>query len=107
MACRERGKSTGWSRRMGACTRRRWRGCRSKPRDKRSVPWDRSQGTLRWASPSVRVAIHEAVPDRQPQDAQVEQRRPVRDVVEIELDALAERRVAAPAVDLGPAGDAG
>ena len=33
--------------------------------------------------------------------------RPVLDVVEVVLDALLERRVAAPAVDLRPAGDAG
>src|SRR4051794_14453880 len=56
---------------------------------------------------SIRVAVHEAVPERQPQDAQVEPRRPVRDVVEVELDAFSQRRVAAPAVDLGPARDAG
>src|SRR5262245_58110027 len=56
--------------------------------------------------PSVGIAIHEPVPDCQEEDAQIEPRRPVRDVVQIVLDALAERCVAAPAIDLGPAGDA-
>src|SRR5215204_792554 len=43
--------------------------------------------------------------DGQPHDFDVETDRPVLDVVEIVLDALLERRVAAPSVDLGPAGD--
>src|SRR6476660_8940250 len=43
----------------------------------------------------------------QPHDLQIERQRPVLNVVEIELDALFERRVAPPAVDLGPARDAG
>ena len=45
--------------------------------------------------------------DGHPQDAQVKPGSPVGDVVQVELDALANGSVAAPAVDLGPAGDAG
>src|SRR3954451_13462500 len=45
------------------------------------------------------------------QNVEVEQHRPVLDVIEIELDALLDLLVgvdfAAPAVDLSPAGDAG
>ncbi len=40
------------------------------------------------------------------QDPQVEADRPAFDVVEVVLDPLAQRRSAAPAVDLGPAGHA-
>ena len=43
--------------------------------------------------------------EREPHDLEVETERPVLDVVEVVLDALLDRRVAAPAVDLGPAGD--
>ena len=43
---------------------------------------------------------------RQPHDLEVERDRPVLDVVEVVLDALLDRRVAAPAVDLRPAGQA-
>ncbi len=39
----------------------------------------------------------------EPHDLEIERQRPVLDVVEVELDALLERRVAAPAVDLRPA----
>src|SRR5262249_755498 len=55
---------------------------------------------------SIRMPVEEHAPERQPEDAQVEERVPVRDVVKVELDALPKGRVAAPAVDLGPAGDA-
>src|SRR4051812_41269174 len=58
------------------------------------------------ASVSEGVAM-EAAHQRQPHDLDVERDRPVLDVVEIVLDPLLERRVAAPAVDLGPAGDPG
>ena len=51
-------------------------------------------------------AGEDAAHQRQPHDLQVERHRPVLDVVEVVLDALLERRVAAPAVDLRPAGDA-
>ena len=45
---------------------------------------------------------------RQPEDLEVEREGPVLDVVEVVLDPLRiEARVAAPAVDLRPAGDAG
>ena len=43
----------------------------------------------------------------QPHDLEVEPQRPVLDVVEVVLDALLDRGVAAPAVDLRPAGEAG
>src|SRR5690349_12638593 len=55
-------------------------------------------------SPSDRAM--EPAQHGKPHDLEVERQRPVLDVVEIELDALFERCVAAPAVDLGPAGDA-
>ena len=51
--------------------------------------------------------MKDTVDDGHPENAEVEPWRPVRDVVEVVLHALAERGVAAPAVDLGPAGDAG
>ena len=44
---------------------------------------------------------------RQQQDLQVERERPVADVVVVQLDAVGQRGLAAQAVDLGPAGDAG
>src|SRR5690242_15523891 len=56
---------------------------------------------------SVGVLVEEALHDRQPHDLQVERDRPVLDVVEVVLDALLDRGVAAPAVDLRPAGQAG
>src|SRR5262249_47414088 len=56
---------------------------------------------------SIRIPVDQPMPERHPQDVQVEPGRPVRDVVEVVLDALAEGGVAAPAVDLGPASDAG
>src|SRR5580765_7944130 len=55
----------------------------------------------------VGMLVEEAPDDRQPDDFEVETDRPVLDVVEVVLDALVERRVAAPAVHLRPAGHAG
>src|SRR5688572_21969736 len=55
---------------------------------------------------SVRVLLAEAAQQREDQDLDVEQQRPVLDVVEVVLDPLLERGVAAPAVHLCPAGDA-
>ena len=49
----------------------------------------------------------QAAQDGEPHDLEIERQRPVLDVVQVELDALFERRVAAPAVHLRPAGDAG
>ena len=55
---------------------------------------------------SVGMLVEEAAEQREPHDLQVEAHRPVLDVVQVVLDPLLERRVAAPAVDLRPAGDA-
>src|ERR1044071_4888361 len=44
---------------------------------------------------------------RHRQDLQIQPQRPVLDVVVVPLDAIAQRGLAAEAVDLGPAGDAG
>ena len=52
-------------------------------------------------------ALKEPTHEREPDDLDVECDRPVLDVVQVVLEALFERRVAAPAVDLRPAGDAG
>src|SRR5262249_39691977 len=57
-------------------------------------------------SPLIRIPMHQPVPQRHEHDLQVKHRVPVDDVVKVELDPLPQRRVAAPAVDLGPAGDA-
>src|SRR6266853_3427785 len=54
----------------------------------------------------VGMLVEEALHDRQPHDFQIEADRPVLDVIEVVLDALVDRRVAAPAVDLGPSGQA-
>src|SRR5687767_3560135 len=53
------------------------------------------------------VALEQAAEDGQPHDFQIQGYGPVLDVIEVVLDALLERGVAAPAVDLRPAGDAG
>src|SRR5258708_3484332 len=45
--------------------------------------------------------------EREPHDLQVERDRPVLDVIQVVLDALLERGVAAPAVHLRPARDSG
>src|SRR4051794_11616639 len=49
---------------------------------------------------SIRVLVEEALHEGQPHDLEVEHHRPVLDVIEVVLDALLDRRVAAPAVDL-------
>src|SRR5262245_47687524 len=49
---------------------------------------------------SVRVLVEEAAQQREPHDLQIEANGPVLDVVEVVFDALVERRVSAPAVDL-------
>src|SRR5215472_3930690 len=51
--------------------------------------------------------VEEAFDDREPDDLQVEADRPVLNVIKVVLDSLVERRVAAPAVYLGPARHAG
>src|SRR5262245_13160854 len=66
----------------------------------------------RWPHPrrrrkgSVRVAVANAVPERLDEYQQVEGETPALDVVEIALDSPFDRGVPAPAVDLGPSGDA-
>src|SRR5690242_10322122 len=52
------------------------------------------------------TALEEAANQGEPHNLDVERHRPVLDVVEVELDALFERRVAAPPIHLRPAGDA-
>src|SRR4051812_41481633 len=64
------------------------------------------------AQNSIRVLVPRQQRDRRfQQDVDVEQHRPVLDVIQIELDALLDLLfivdLAAPAVDLRPAGDAG
>src|SRR5207245_8062221 len=56
---------------------------------------------------SVQVAFAAYEPQRMQQEYQVEAQGPALDVVEVVLDALLDRRAAAPAVDLRPSGDAG
>src|SRR5690348_5114184 len=57
---------------------------------------------------SVRdTALEQAADDGQPHDLDIEADRPVFDVVQVVLNPLLERRVAAPPVHLRPAGDAG
>src|SRR6266852_3741707 len=54
----------------------------------------------------MRVAVDaEAVPEGLQEDLQIEAEAPALDVVEVTLDPPLDRRVAPPAVDLGPAGD--
>src|SRR5689334_21449044 len=75
-----------------------------------------SRASDRWepmqpAAPVMTIRLEsmpvEASDDGEPHDFQIEADRPVFDVVGIVLDALFERCVAAPAVDLCPAGDSG
>src|SRR3982074_2386155 len=54
----------------------------------------------------VGMLVKEPFQDGEPHDLQVEADRPVLDVVQVVLDALLDRRIAAPAVDLSPARDA-
>src|SRR4051812_46841042 len=55
----------------------------------------------------VGMLVEKASDDRQPHDLEIEPDRPVLDVIEVVLEALVERGVAAPAVDLRPPGHAG
>src|SRR5438477_902023 len=54
---------------------------------------------------SVRVLLPEPAEQGQDQDLDVQEQRPVLDVVQVVLDPLLDRRVAAPAVHLGPPRD--
>src|SRR3954466_4941375 len=54
----------------------------------------------------VSIFVNEAFPNGQEEDLEVEQIGPVTDVIEVAKDALVERGVSAPAVDLRPASDA-
>src|SRR3954447_10332312 len=67
-----------------------------------AAPVMTARGMSRPVSECVAV---EPADEGQPHDFQVERDRPVLDVVQVVLDPLLERRVAAPAVDLRPAGD--
>src|SRR5262245_35529647 len=54
----------------------------------------------------MRVAVDaDAVPERLRENLQVEVEAPALDVVQVVLDPLLDRRVTAPAVELGPTGD--
>src|SRR5258708_22967490 len=55
----------------------------------------------------VGMFMEESPEQRQPHDLQIETNRPVFDVVQVVLDPFLDRRIAAPAVYLRPAGDAG
>src|SRR5215218_6009981 len=88
------------------------------PVSRLSIPtteWPRSRSAsercdpMKPAAPVMTIRL-EGMPvksshDGEPHDLDVEADRPVFDVVEIVLDAFLERRVAAPAVDLGPPRD--
>src|SRR5215203_5721909 len=88
------------------------------PVNRLSMPtteWPRSRSAsercdpMKPAAPVMTIRLEsmpvESSDDGQPHDLDVEADRPVFDVVEIVLDALFERRVAAPAVHLRPPGD--
>src|SRR5919107_166359 len=62
--------------------------------------------TFYFALSTLFSAREDAAEQRHPHDFEVERHRPVFDVIQIELDALLERGVPAPAVDLRPPGDA-
>lgn len=55
----------------------------------------------------VRVLMDEAFPEGEEEDLQIEQERPVLDVIEVEFNSLFHAGIAAPPMDLGPAGDPG
>src|SRR3989337_429617 len=61
----------------------------------------------RRAITSVGVPVEEHADDRQADDLEVEPERPALDVLDVVLDALLDRGIAAQPVDLRPAGDAG
>src|SRR5688572_9120614 len=97
---------------------RRWAIFCISPVSRLSMPtteWPRLMSvSLRWepmkpAAPVTTVlgmgTLEEPADDREPHDLQIESHRPVLDVVQVVLDTLFERGVAAPAVHLRPAGD--
>src|SRR5437773_221337 len=53
------------------------------------------------------VLVEETLQQRQPHDLQVEPHGPILNVIQVVLDALFQRRVAAPSVYLRPASQAG
>src|SRR3974390_1595321 len=59
------------------------------------------------AGASISIPGEKPSRERAGQDLEIEQQRPVLDVVEIELDPLLDAGLTPQAVDLGPAGDAG
>src|SRR4030095_16861659 len=67
----------------------------------------RSHASPRLVAPRGSVGVCETPVQRLDEDLQVEEQRPALDVVEVVLDPLFERRVAAPAVHLRPARHAG
>src|SRR5262245_7630034 len=76
---------------------------RSSSSSERCEPRNPAAPVTRTLGISVRVLLAEAAENREDEDLDVEQKRPVLDVVEVVLDALLDRGVAAPAVDLRPA----
>src|SRR5215213_3995565 len=97
---------------------RRWAILPMSPVSRLSMPtieWPRSRSvSLRWdpmkpAAPVMTVlgiSLKETSHEREPHDLEIEGHGPVFDVVQVVLDALLERRVAAPPVDLCPSRDA-
>src|SRR6185436_9022352 len=53
------------------------------------------------------MLVEEPLEEREPHDFQIEANRPVFDVIQVVLDSFLQRGVAAPAVDLRPASQAG
>src|ERR1051325_2873008 len=98
---------------------RTWASEKTKPRDSGALAMKTmascAPGNRSIAQPAMQSSVRVLGPeqrDRGPhQDVEVEQHRPVLDVVEVVLDAvlhlLGAGELAAPAVDLRPAGDAG
>src|SRR5688572_26271859 len=82
-----------------------------------TTEWPRSRRAsdrcdpMKPAAPVMTIRLEgmpvQAAHDGQPEDLEVEADGPVLDVIQVVFDALLERGVAAPAVDLRPAGDAG
>src|SRR5687768_13012203 len=82
-----------------------------------TTEWPRSsRASQRWelmkpAAPVMTVlgmgTLEEAANDGEPHDLQIQGHRPVFDVVQVVLDTLFERGIAAPAVHLRPSRDAG
>src|SRR3954465_2538999 len=67
----------------------------------------RARGFFMAANYLIGVFVTQPVYERHEEDLQVEHQRPVFDVVEVVLDADADGRIAAPAVDLRPSRDTG